>query len=101
MGARVKNRRKGLLGRGFVWLAAIALVISVGVTIVNQQVLLLDKREQLAELTLLGEELAASNDEFQRRLNVSDEREYMERVAIEDLGYAYPAEIRFYDTSRN
>lgn len=75
--------------------------MSVGVTIVNQQVGLLEKKEQLAELEQRKEELIAANDEYQRILNVVDEREYMERVAIEVLGYAYPSEIRFYDTSRH
>lgn len=30
-----------------------------------------------------------------------DERTYMERIAMEKLGYAYPDERRFYDTTRN
>ena len=35
-------------------------------------------------------------EEYNRLLSSGDEAEYMERVAVEQLGYAYPNERRFY-----
>lgn len=39
--------------------------------------------------------------EIQRVLDNNDMSEYMEKVALEDQGYAFPDERRFYDTSRD
>ena len=41
-------------------------------------------------------QLKQQNDEYIRLLSADDESEYMERIAIERLGYAYPNERRFY-----
>ncbi len=41
------------------------------------------------------EESKQLSDEYQQMLN-ADEAEFMERVAVEQLGYAYPNERRFY-----
>jgi cell division protein FtsB len=60
-----------------------------------------EKREQLAALQKKAEELKEKNAEYERLLNASDEKKYMEQLAIGQLGYAYPNEIRFYDISRN
>ena len=43
----------------------------------------------------------AENMEIQRVLDSNDTSAYMEKVAIEERGYAYPDERRFYDTSRD
>jgi hypothetical protein len=41
------------------------------------------------------------NAELQRVLDSDDLNEYMEKVALEERGYAYPDERRFYDTTRD
>ncbi len=57
-----------------------------------------------AELKILQEktqEVEAENVELQRILEDDDINAYMEKVAIEEMNYAYPNERRYYDTSRN
>ncbi len=46
-------------------------------------------------------ELEAENVELQRILDDGDMNAYMEKIAIENMNYAYPNERRYYDTSRN
>ena len=45
--------------------------------------------------------LEGDNEEIERVLSNSDVSSYMEQVALEEQGYAYPDERRFYDTSRD
>ena len=47
------------------------------------------------------EEVEAENIELQRILEDDDMNAYMEKIAIEEMNYAYPNERRYYDTSRN
>ena len=54
--------------------------------------------EEQAQLTL---ELEAENEDLARILDSGDTDRYMEKLAREGYGYAYPDEFRFYDTSRN
>ena len=60
-----------------------------------------EKEAELEELKLIAEQLEAENAEYESILSEEDERTYMERIAIEKLGYAYPDERRFYDTTRS
>ena len=50
---------------------------------------------------LKTEEIKSQNEEYQRLFNADDINSYKEKLAIENMNYAYPNEIRFYDTSRN
>ena len=45
--------------------------------------------------------LKTENDELELTLNSDDIGEYMEKLAIEKYGYAYPDETRYYDVSHN
>ncbi len=47
------------------------------------------------------QEVEAENVELQRILEDDDMNAYMEKIAIEEMNYAYPNERRYYDTSRN
>jgi len=71
------------------------------VSIISVQISTAEKKQQLAALQKKAEELKEKNAEYERLLNASDEKKYMEQLAIGRLGYAYPNEIRFYDISRN
>lgn len=82
-------------------LAFFAFVIYALVSIISVQVTLAEKKEQLATLEQKAEQLKSENDEYDRLLNIDDEKAYMEKIAMDKLNYAYPTEIRFYDTSRN
>ena len=56
------------------------------------------------ELDSVQEKIDAYKDEnadLQQVLEGDDLSVYIERVAVEERGYAYPDERRFYDTSRD
>lgn len=82
-------------------LALAMLMIYALVQFVYQQAMISDKKD---EINLLQEKLKYAkeqNDDYLRLINMTDESEYLESIAIEKLGYAYPNERRFYDISRN
>lgn len=60
-----------------------------------------ESKAVLEELIAETEDLQAENAGYESILNESDERSYMERIAVELYGYAYPSERRFYDTTRS
>lgn len=91
------NPLLGFIGR----VSALAFVLYCVGSIVFTQYEIAQKQKELDKLEIKAEELEASNDEYQSILNEEDEQKYMERIAIEVLGYAYPTERRFYDTARN
>lgn len=95
-----KKARKGFLMQ-FKNLAILALMCYALIIFVSQQVQLSEKSQELQKINEKVEIAQQTSDEYMRLLNMTDEREYMERIAIERLGYAYPNERRFYDLSRN
>ncbi|MDE5582861.1 MAG: hypothetical protein K2J08_04060 [Ruminococcus sp.] len=63
-----------------------------------------DCTEKEKELTYIHDKIEvyeAENTELQRILDSEDISDYMEKIAVEERGYAYPDERRFYDTSRD
>ena len=67
-----------------------------GVIIISQQAQIAQLRK---ESDAINKKITAAkqlNDEYTRLLSSDDEAEYMEKIAIEKLGYAYPNERRFY-----
>ena len=85
-------------------LASVSFAVYCLVSIISVQASIADKRSELKELNEKAKLLEAENDEYTRLLNMMEGEnmdEYMERVAIEKCGYAYPGERRFYDNSRN
>ena len=76
--------------------AVAALVVYSGVIIISQQAQIAQLRK---ESDAINKKITAAkqlNDEYTRLLSSDDEAEYMEKIAIEKLGYAYPNERRFY-----
>ena len=74
--------------------AVAALVVYSGVIIISQQAQIAQLRK---ESDAINKKITAAkqlNDEYTRLLSSDDE--YMEKIAIEKLGYAYPNERRFY-----
>lgn len=97
---RKKNRKNVLLNIGFA-LAFVVFVVACIAYIVNTQSGIADKE---AELKQLNDRIAQAEDvngEYKQILNGDGYAEYIEELAIEEFGYAYPDEIRFYDTNRN
>ncbi len=76
-------------------------VIACFVSIIATQASLAEKREELHQLQVKTEEIKSLNEEYERLLDADDINSYKEKLAIENMNYAYPNEIRFYDTSRN
>lgn len=96
-----KLKKKGLFNRGLVKLAAVAIVIGCGVLIATTQKDCAAKEEQMARIQTKIDAYETENAELQRVLDSDDLKEYMEKVALEERGYAYPDERRFYDTTRD
>jgi len=71
------------------------------VTIVFNQAELAEKRKELEELNIKIEEVKQANQEYEQVFEDNDINGYKLKMAIESMDYAYPNEIRFYDTSRN
>lgn len=100
---RAENRKKngGPFMRMLVTLAGTAFVVYCICSFVSTQADIAEKKQELAALSAKADELKLVNDEYSSILAEEDERAYMERIAVDVLGYAYPNERRFYDTTRN
>lgn len=96
----IKTAKKKKEGAGiFVPLATFAafiLVVYSIITIISQQVQVAQLKQEKNEINAQITEAKQLNDEYSRLLASEDESEYMERIAVEKLGYAYPNERRFY-----
>ena len=88
------NRFLGNLAAAFVILGRIMLVYT------NEK----DCSEKEREVTVIQGKIDSyevENADLQRILDSDDMSDYIARVAIEERGYAYSDERRFYDTSRD
>lgn len=93
--AKKKKEGSGLFGPLAMFAAFILVVYSI-ITIISQQVQIAQLKQQKSEINAQMNEARQLNDEYTRLLASEDESEYMERIAVEKLGYAYPNERRFY-----
>lgn len=85
----------------FTWVTVAVVLVCCAYSISMDKKDVAERQAVLEELEQEAEELEAENASFEGILGEEDEREYMERVALELYGYAYPSERRFYDTTRN
>ncbi|MGN1133356.1 MAG: septum formation initiator family protein [Oscillospiraceae bacterium] len=93
---KYRKRKKRKLSKIIGTIITACLIIYVAATVVVQ-------RSDISKMKTANENLQAKitqaqqqNDEYTRLLKKNDEKEYMKRIAIERLGYAYPNERRFY-----
>ena len=96
-----KKDQKSLFNTGLVKLLAAAFAVGCFVIIVGTS---RDCSEKQKEIDLLDEkihECELQNADLQRILDNDDLSAYIEQKAIEERGYAYPDEYRFYDASRD
>lgn len=93
---RARKDGKSVLFKPLVWFAAVCLVIYSLFMIVSQQVQIVQLRQEKEEISAHMTEARRLNDEYTRLLASDNEAEYMEKIAIEKLGYAYHDERRFY-----
>ena len=90
-----KKNRSGIF-KVMASFAAFSLIIYSVVTIISQQVQIAKLRQEEKEINERMSEARQLNDEYSRLLSSEDEDAYMEMIAVERLGYAYPEERRFY-----
>ncbi len=96
-----KEKKPNPVLKLFMLAAAIAGACYCAFSIVSDRVDIAEKQEVLRQLRQQEEELRAENAGYESIIGEEDERAYMERIATEVLGYAYPSERRFYDTTRS
>lgn len=83
------------------WIASVALVIGCAALIISTEKDCAEKEEQLVSIQEQIDAYESENMELERILESDDLSDYMEKIAIEERGYAYPDERRFYDMSRD
>ena len=96
-----KKKRSNPLARLGAAITAVIFVAACVFEIISTQAEIAEKKQELNALIKEAELLEDANDEYQSILSENDERAFMERYAVEMLGYAYPNERRFYDTTGN
>ncbi len=95
------NEKKGLFNRGLVRLVAAAVFIGCTVLLIATETDCREKEEQIALIQDKLDAYETENAELQRVLDSDDKNAYMEKIALEERGYAYTDERRFYDTTRD
>lgn len=90
------RRSHSRFGRFIAFTAVLCLVIYAVFSIISQQAQIAELKKQSEALSAQITDQEQKNDEYIRLLRSGDEAEYMERIAVEQLGYAYPGERRFY-----
>lgn len=79
---------------------ALAVIACIAMTVYLQSSVA-EKQKKYEQLQEQIDDLEVKNEELNLTLNSSDIESYMEKLAIEKYGYAYPDEVRFYDKSHN
>lgn len=96
-----KNKKVKFFVSLFVNIAALLAIIGCTIMVVSIQSSIAEKKAELTQLNTQIEAYVAENEDLRRVLNSGDIDVYMEKLAREEYGYAYPDEYRFYDTSKN
>lgn len=88
--------RKSLIMR----IAVFAFIVYIAVTLINFQLEIGRQKAKLADIQAQSQQQLGKNAEIQRVLSESD-KQYMESVARDKLGYALPGERVFENVSGN
>ncbi len=78
----------------------LALLLAVGyfvISFISAQLEIREKEKQAAEVRAQVEQQQAENERLQAVVDGGDEKQYIERVAREKLGYVMPDEKVYYD----
>lgn len=94
-----KQKQASPLMRFVVTVTSFVFVMYCITSIIMTQAEIAEKKQELNALAEKAEKLEEQNAEYLSILSEEDERAFMERYAVEVLGYAYPNERRFYDTA--
>lgn len=95
----IQKKQTSPLMRLVITVTSFVFVMYCVTSIVMTQAEIAEKRQELNALEEKTEKLEEQNAEYLSILSEDDERAFMERYAVEVLGYAYPNERRFYDTA--
>ncbi|MCL2054851.1 MAG: hypothetical protein FWG90_10530 [Oscillospiraceae bacterium] len=98
---KLKKKKSNPVGNFLKTMAAIAFIVWCAFSFVSTQSEIAGKRSELDALKERTYALEQENEEYLNILSEENERDFMERIAIDALGYAYPNERRFIDTTRN
>ena len=82
-------------------IAIVLFILFCSVSIVMVQNSIAEKKVELAEIEEQIDALKAENEELADLIESEDISRYMEKLAVENNGYAYPDERRYYDISHN
>lgn len=99
--ANNSNTKKGLFNWGLVKITATAMIIVCTVLLITTEQDCKQKERELTKIQSKIDEFNIKNEDLKRTLDSDDLSAYMEKIALEERGYAYPNERRFYDTSRD
>lgn len=97
---RKKTKNKGLVNVAFSFVIVFLIAYAI-ISIITQQAEIAKSEDGLAVIRDEITEAQQQNDELTRLLSAEDEKAYMERIAIERLGYGYANERRYYAMSVN
>lgn len=98
--ARGKKKKKSFV----IKLRNFSVIVLLGyavVVFISQQVTISEKKSQVEKSQQQLIAVQQENEEYLRLLSLTDEKAYMEKIAIEKLGYAYPGERRIFDKAKN
>ncbi len=93
-------KKKVRLAKKIFVLVALCFSVYMAITIIYDKAEIAKLRSETSEISRQIDEEKAQNDEYSRMLD-SGEKEYMKKIAIDKLGYAYPEERRFYIVNQN
>jgi cell division protein FtsB len=93
----VKKPRRSVLLTLLGGIAALFLIVYCLAEFISLQAQIEEQQKSLSDLENQKIELEINNAELEGILEETDERLYIEKVAIEN-GYAYPNERRYYDS---
>lgn len=99
--ANNNNTKKGLFNWGLVKITATAMIIVCTVLLITTEQDCKQKERELTKIQSKIDEFNIKNEDLKRTLDSDDLSAYMEKIALEERGYAYSDERRFYDTSRD
>jgi len=92
-------KKKRSFVSGFFKLAVVCVAVYVAFSLVSLQIELADKQKTLAKLEEQKQELMISNEEKKELIEKSDQDEFVEQIAREYFGFAYPDEQIYIDIS--
>ncbi|MBR7008489.1 MAG: hypothetical protein IKH90_07675 [Ruminococcus sp.] len=96
----VKIRKKGGFAKKLFVVIALCFCAYAAFTIIYDKAEIAKLRSEKTEISKQIDEEKALNDEYNKMLE-SGEKEYMKKIAIDKLGYAFPEERRFYIVNQN